>query len=611
MQTPFLLYTIYMNSLKSFFAHSHFSSLLTVFGSIVVFFGWFLFLLTLFQSFLPSLVFLGAFISLIPLLFVGRKIWGGTSSEIRLVIIFSLFFTLLIGIYTVPTIFSGRDQGSISEAAFRLAQNGKLIFSTPASHTFFALHEKGPAQNFPGFAYTKTGDLITQFPLGYTSWLAGFVILFGEHGFIISNTLLLFLSLLFFYALLRKFVHPLYASAGLLLFATSFILIWFAKMTLSENLALFLFLSLCFALISFFEEGKILFYVSALLSASLLAFTRIEGFVILGITIAILTCSPYTNIIRKKYLWRSILLPLLFFLCVFIIDVIVNLPYYTVIGKALFKFLHITKSETLSTSITSLSPSLWSYFFLYGLGIVFILGLTAILFFIKEKRWLLLMPTLLTLPTFIYLIDPNISPDHPWMLRRFLFSIFPTLLFSAIVGIARLFSLQKSIPFSTPKGKPFFAVTFLFLILLLSIYPAFIFGFSFAENRGLKEQALSVSQLFLDTDLVLVERGVTGSGFSMMTGTTSYLTEKNIVYFFNPNDLFSLNTTPYTHVYLIVPEKDQLRYTTILDHHLSFQRTILFSTNQLENTPSAESNIFPSFPKKVIKETRNSLFMFH
>jgi len=600
-----------MNSLKSFFAHSHFSSLLTVFGSIVVFFGWFLFLLTLFQSFLPSLVFLGAFISLIPLLFVGRKIWGGTSSEIRLVIIFSLFFTLLIGIYTVPTIFSGRDQGSISEAAFRLAQNGKLIFSTPASHTFFALHEKGPAQNFPGFAYTKTGDLITQFPLGYTSWLAGFVILFGEHGFIISNTLLLFLSLLFFYALLRKFVHPLYASAGLLLFATSFILIWFAKMTLSENLALFLFLSLCFALISFFEEGKILFYVSALLSASLLAFTRIEGFVILGITIVILTCSPYTNIIRKKYLWRSILLPLVLFLCVFIIDVIVNLPYYTVIGKALFKFLHITKSETLSTSITSLSPSLWSYFFLYGLGIVFILGLTAILFFIKEKRWLLLMPTLLTLPTFIYLIDPNISPDHPWMLRRFLFSIFPTLLFSAIVGIARLFSLQKSIPFSTPKGKPFFAVTFLFLILLLSIYPAFIFGFSFAENRGLKEQALSVSQLFLDTDLVLVERGVTGSGFSMMTGTTSYLTEKNIVYFFNPNDLFSLNTTPYTHVYLIVPEKDQLRYTTILDRHLSFQKTILFSTNQLENTPSAESNIFPSFPKKVIKETRNSLFMFH
>jgi len=600
-----------MNSLKSFFAHSHFSSLLTVFGSIVVFFGWFLFLLTLFQSFLPSLVFLGAFISLIPLLFVGRKIWGGTSSEIRLVIIFSLFFTLLIGIYTVPTIFSGRDQGSISEAAFRLAQNGKLIFSTPASHTFFALHEKGPAQNFPGFAYTKTGDLITQFPLGYTSWLAGFVILFGEHGFIISNTLLLFLSLLFFYALLRKFVHPLYASAGLLLFATSFILIWFAKMTLSENLALFLFLSLCFALISFFEEGKILFYVSALLSASLLAFTRIEGFVILGITIAILTCSPYTNIIRKKYLWRSILLPLVLFLCVFIIDVIVNLPYYTVIGKALFKFLHITKSETLSTPITSLSPSLWSHFFLYGLGIVFILGLTAILFFIKEKRWLLLMPTLLTLPTFIYLIDPNISPDHPWMLRRFLFSIFPTLLFSAIVGIARLFSLQKSIPFSTPKGKPFFAVTFLFLILLLSIYPAFIFGFSFAENRGLKEQALSVSQLFLDTDLVLVERGVTGSGFSMMTGTTSYLTEKNIVYFFNPNDLFSLNTTPYTHVYLIVPEKDQLRYTTILDRHLSFQKTILFSTNQLENTPSAESNIFPSFPKKVIKETRNSLFMFH
>ncbi len=598
-----------MHYLKSLFTHTHISMAPIAIGGIFVLFLWFLFLLTLLNIFIPSFVFLGAGISILSLVLIGKKMLFHTSLEMRLVILFSLVFTFLIGMYTVPTIFSGRDQGSISEASFRLAQNNKLIFSTPTSHTFFALHEQGLAQNFPGFAYTQTGELVTQFPLGYISWLAGCITLFGEKGFIINNTVLLFLSMIFFYALIRKFTHPFYASLGLILFSTSFLFVWFTKITLSENLALFLFLFLCYSLISFIEKGTLLSYATTLLTTSLLVFTRIEGFAILSVVCFILFLQKNTRSIIRRYFWRSFLLPASFFIVILIIDFNVNLPYYTMIGKALFKFLHITESASFSPSMTNVSPSLWSIFFLYGLGIIFILGLTSILFFIKEKKWILLLPAFLAFPTFIYLVDPNISPDHPWMLRRFFFSVFPALLFSAIIGIASLFSSKKHLPFELPKGKLFFVLILSFFILFIAQYPAFIFGFSFAENQDLKKQVLATSQMFLDTDLVLVARDVTGNGFSMMTGTASYLTQKNVVYFFNPNDLSLLDTTPYTNVYLIVPEKDQMRYTLPFGHRLSFQKTLIFKTNQLEN-PIIQSTIFPSFPKKIIKETRNSLFLF-
>lgn len=600
-----------MNHLRSLLSSSKLSSLIACFSGCFVVFGYFVFLLTLSHTFFTPIIFFSVFLTGIGSIFFGTKLFVHSPSDIRAVFILSSLFIFLLAFFTVPTIFSGRDQGSISEAMYRLAQNNTLQFSFPASETFFKIHTEGTAQNFPGFAYTKTGKLITQFPLGYTSFLASFIVIFGGQGYIIGNSVLLFLSLLLFYALLRKFVHPLYAFAGLFLFSTSFILIWFTKMTLSENYALFLFLFLCFVLLSFFEEKKIFFHHLSIISASLLAFTRIEGFAIFGITLVLLFHNKYSRIFWKQHFWKNFFLPFSILLLIFIVDFITNLPYYTMIGKALFKFLHLTKQEGVVTTITSTSPSLWSLLFLYGLGMIFILGIASILFFVREKKWLLLVPTLLALPTFIYLIDPHISPDHPWMLRRFFFSLFPVLVFSAVIGIASLFSQKESFPLKSPKGKSFFFLTLLFSVLVIIQYPAFMYGFSLSENRGLKEQVLSFSETFLDTDLILVERNATGNGFAMMTGVAQYLTGKNFVYFFNPNDLSILDMTGYTNVYLLIPERDQLRYTLPFGNRLSFQKTVIFKTEQLENNSEKVSTLFPLFPEKIIKETRNSLYLFH
>jgi len=68
--------------------------------------------------------------------------------------------------------FSGRDQGSLSEAAIRLAENHKLTFSSPASEDFFIFTVPARRFNFP-VLIIPNGQLTTQFPPGLCR-LAGY-----------------------------------------------------------------------------------------------------------------------------------------------------------------------------------------------------------------------------------------------------------------------------------------------------------------------------------------------------------------------------------------------------------------------------------------------------
>lgn len=588
-------------------------NLVILFGLCFIVFGWLALTLTLGNIFFPWALACGAFTLFSLALFVGIKLLSRSSIDFRIAFFLSLCIAFLIGLYTVPTLFSGRDQGSISEAAYRLTQNGQLTFSTDASRAFFALHEKGTALNFPGFAYTETGELITQFPLAYTSWLASFVSLFGMSGFALANSILFFLSLLILYALLRIFVHPFYAFSGLILMIGSFLPLWFARVTLSENLALFLFLFLTFSLILFLREGKFISYVGVLFAGGLFAFTRIEGFAFLFFTLAILFCSKYARHIWITYPWKSILLPGLFFAIILWRDLIVNLPYYRIIGKALVKFLRqFTDGHIVNTLAPVSAPVvLESVFFWYGLLILFLLGLFSLILLIKKRYFLILLPTLIAFPTFIYLIDPNISSDHPWMLRRYLFSVFPTLLFSAIVGLALLFAKKEQFPLERPHGKRLFFVSIILIGLFTLQYPAWSHSLFFAENRGLLEQTMTFSQQFSGTDLVLIDRGVTGDGFSMITGPAQYLSGKNMVYFFNPYDLTLLDTTLFSHIYLLTPDDTLSRYRDVFGERMTFLHPVIFSTEKFQSNIS--KNSFSSFglPEKSLIETHNSLFQIY
>lgn len=584
-------------------------TLLTLFGLSFVIFGWFVFLLALFGLFLSPLIILGALLTGALILFIGRKLLIQAPLDLKVALLVSVLFVTLIGYFSEPTVFSGRDQGSISEAAFRLTQNGQLAFSTQASRSFFQIYGEGTALNFPGFAYTKAGDLITQFPLGYTAWIGSFISLFGPLGIAIANTILLFLFFLALYSLLRLFVHPYYAFAGLSLALFSFLPTWFAKITLSENLAVFLFTFLVFSLILFLREGKFISYVGVLLSTGLFAFTRIEGFAFLILALIIILSSQHGRSIWKNYPWKSLIFPGLFFLFIFLRDFFINLPYYKMMGKALLKFSHQLGSGSVVGDLTGSSGffPLGSVFFLYGLLALFIVGLFGILIFIKEKRFLLLLPAAIALPTFLYLFDPNISLDHPWMLRRFLFSLFPTLLFSATVGLALLFAREKTFPIARPRGKRLFFVSIIFLGLITLEYPAWSYGLSFAENRTLSGQIAAFSQEFSDKDLILVDRNATGDGFSMLSGPAQFLFGKNMVYFFNPYDLAALDATGFAHTYLLVPEGDQARYVAAFGSRLVLKKTVTFESVRFENI-SLEDGTALHLPKKISEKTRNLLF---
>lgn len=587
------------------------SSLSVLFGLAFVVFGWFALSLTLGSVFYFPLIALGFVLIMTLALVIAWKLLRLSPIDLRLAFIIVLLSSICVGAASEPTIFSGRDQGSIAEAAYRLAKNTELAFSTPGSDSFFQIYGVGTALNFPGFAYTADGSLMTQFPLGYTAWLGSFVSLFDLSGFAIGNTLLLFLFLFFFYQLLRLFAQPYYAFAGLALALTSFLPSWFAKLTLTENLAIFLFTFLIYNLILFFREGKFLFYAGILLSGGLLAFTRIEGFAILFLALALVIFHPHTRALVRTYPSKTIVIPGLLFLFVLLRDFFMNLPYYKMIGKALLK-----TYERFGTTAASLgesaSVSLGSVFFLYGFLLIALLGLFGILFFLKKKQYLLLIPAFIALPTFLYLFQPSITPDHPWMLRRYLFTLFPVLVFSAVMCLALLFAKKEATPLfpvRQPEGKRLFLVTMIFLGLILLQYPAWSGQLWFAEHRGLTEQIATFSQEFSDQDLILVDRNATGNGFAMLTGPAQFLFGKNTVYFFNPYDLPALDTSRFKHVYLLTPEESQSRYAAVFGDRLVFKKSVTFTLEQYEVLSLAQNSL--RLPEKQTLTTRNILFQIY
>jgi hypothetical protein len=389
----------------------------------------------------------------------------------------------------------------------------------------------------------------------------------------------------------------------------SFLPMWFAKFTLSENLSLFLFVFLVWNLILFLRDGRYLSYAGILLTTELFAFTRIEGFAFLSIALIILFWNENAKHIWKTYPWKSLVFPITVFILFFLRDFFINLPYYKMIAKALLKFFYQLGAGNITGDLANAgsSLSLGTIFFLYGLLVIFALGFFGLLIFIKEKRYSLLLPAVLALPTFIYFFDPNISLDHPWMLRRYLFSLFPALLFSAVAGLALLFAKEKNLPIAKPQGKRLFFVSVIFFGLIILQYPAWSMGIFFAENHSLLKQTEDFAREFSDKDLILVDRNATGDGFTMLTGPAQFLFNKNAVYFFNPYDLANLDLAPFEHIYLLVPESDQARYVSIFGDRLVFRKTVTFSLEKLENL-SLENESPLRLPKKTTKETHNFLF---
>jgi len=556
--------------------------------------------------------------------FISRFIFRNLFQASSFFIAANIFFvavSIIFVYFSAPTIFSGRDQASISQAAIRLSQNGQLEFQTSVSQDFFQINNiqqsktknclidnlndfqntnlfkiafyktycqassATQAYNFPGFYYTQDGNLITQFPIAYIAYLAIFYSFAGVFGFTLANGILIYFFLLAFYLTVEKLSAKILFSlpfpkdsksfplstrektgarvnyfkiSSIIIIATSFCLMWFSKFTLTENMAAPLLWTGIFSALFLAKPEKkisrtnilILFF----LSLGLLIFTRIEGLAFFIFALIALLLNKSTRKYFQKNWLKIISFCLLPLILIFIWNFLVDIYFYKSILKATLSNFTQSASNDISASNNLLSIlNLFKVFWIYGLLIPIILGATFIAYLIKKKKFSDLIPFLIILPSLFYIISPQITPDHPWMLRRFAFSIIPTFILYSLLLIGLLIKKKRFIS----SG-----LVFSFLIFFSAI-PFFRF-LTFIPEENLLEATKKISQNFSAQDLILVDQLASGDKYTMLADPLNSVFEKNAVYFFNPQDLSKIDLTKYERVYLIAPAAKENYYAQTL-----------------------------------------------
>ncbi|MDI6778178.1 MAG: glycosyltransferase family 39 protein [Patescibacteria group bacterium] len=462
-----------------------------------------------------------------------------------IIIVFALVASFTTCYFATPTVFGGRDQGAIATAAINLAKYKTFTFSTPESHDLFQKYGPGKALNYPGFDYTKNGQLVTRFPKAYIVYLAGLYSLFGLKGIQFANFIPLFLFFVLFWLTLRQFFSEKVSFLGFLIAATFFPFLWFAKYALTEIFMLFLvwagiyFLLTCRRRTSTaVDVGRLQLSLAAF---GLSALTRIEGIVFFALAVI------YIFILDRK---KIIHLPKNFFKLLLFSILFLAIIYSFLNYSALFDSLKNIAKAFLPNSTKDSAPSanLYAYlariFFSYNILIYFIFGIAGIAWLAAKikKNWT--KPEFLIIfilfPSFFYLISPLVSLDDPWLFRRFVFAVFPMLIFYSIFFLNRFF----------------YHKIFLYLALAVLIAANSVISWRFltlSENRNLLPQIEKISRKFGFNDLVMVDRMATGSGFSLMSEPMSALFGKNAVYFFNTDDLGYIDQNRYKNIYLVAP----------------------------------------------------------
>ena len=522
----------------------------SIFGLIIVSLGWLSLLLTFINFFHTIILVLFLFFSLVffsYLIAINRKKLK-LSWDFILVIFFSLIAIIIFSYFTVPTVFSGRDQGSLSNAAITLSKNHRLEHSFSAEKEFFKIYKAGTALNFPGFNYTQNGNLIPNFSLGYISWLATFYSFFGIQGLIIANGISFFLFLLSFYILAKNYIRKSSALVAFFLVITSFVFSWFFKFTLSENLALGLVWFGILQFILFLKEKDNLFIFSFLASFGLLFFIRIESLAFMAMAMIILFfLQKKEKIFDQKIFTRYILGFFLLMLIAFLTSIFVNKSSYVTLAKGLLNSLHFLQNDS-TENVPFLSENIYllRIFSVYAILNYITFGLIGFFYFLKQRKITLLIPFFILLPAFLYLVNPSITPDHPWMLRRYVFAVIPV-------------SILYSIFFLDHFFKKRLAFYILALVLFFSNLIVFIPYLSVKENANLLPQIKEISSVLNQKDLVLIDRNATGDPWAMMSGPMNVLFDKQAVYFFNPTDLEKIDKNNFDKIYFIIPN-DNLEF---------------------------------------------------
>lgn len=502
-----------------------------------------------------------------------------TISKVFLTFIF--IAGIFLSFYSTPTIFEGRDEGSYSNSGILIAKNHNLKYESTLIDNFEKIYNKGKALNFPGFQYTSDGKLKSQFLPAYPSWIATWYSLGGLNALKFVN-LFCFVTFIFsFYLILERIIKSILpgkekgaqslAIIGTLLLLTSFPLIIFYKFTLSElYFASLIWMALLLSL-KYFQEKSMPHYLIVFLPLLILPFARIESIALLFVLLLIFILKDYTHLKKPHYQ-----LPFIVLAFIYIIVLIFEPSFFINTFENFFKFLSSSPEATSKT--TSFLSDDWKNFYLVKIffryniipflimgGVFIIIYIVAYIkkFRLKDvsRKNLVLVPLVFFSPTLIYLFDANISLDHPWMLRRFLFTIIPLLILYTILFLAQIRIKSRWI-----YG---FIVFLLFFANLALFFPRSTFSkqiinfVTYSQNKELISQIEKLSEQFSNNDLILVSQKSSGSGWSLIAAPMRNIFNKQAVYFFNPGDLDRINKKDFENIYLITSVNEEDLYKNI------------------------------------------------
>jgi len=544
--------------------------------------------------------------------------------KLFLVLSWMLWSLFLLIFFSYPY-FEGRDEGSYANAAVYLAENGSMVFEHPILPYLKNEGLAHQALNFPGFVIKGDG-LVSQFSPAYVVWLAIFFLMFGGTiGWWLANGFLILGGSTAFYFLLRLFLPRWVAISSIILLIFHFVFLWFPRFTLSENLAFFLFCNLLFFLIltyfnpSLFQKNRFIAAALILLIA-LLPLTRPEGWWLLLASLVILFIIFKKDILKTRRRVVKFSSAVLFGALMLIYAMYDQLPVY----KRLFKdwiewadnkdkYLSIGDVGDVGEIASFVLPStnrliyFWQIEWKYG---VLLFGLLALLFFgiciagrfkkssffPKEVVTMGIVTLFLSFPFFVAFVSPQISSDHPWLLRRFLFVVIPCGILGGVIFFSYLASKLK-------RDSSFILLSALLAILLVPSLQSTAYFLLLRDNDGRSAVLHQLGRQFDEDDWVLTHREASGDGWHMWSAPLSSVYQIPSVYVFNPNNVVDMKDVIYNRwgegqkTYIILPEKAyDFRHALKKHFTLLLEREVSFINKELDVQKSSTG--FPLLRKR-------------
>ncbi len=497
-----------------------------------------------------------------------------------------IILALLLSFFTTPTIFGGRDEGSFSNASILLVQNHQLNYQTTLSKKLFEIYGKGKALNFPGFYYTREGNLKSQFLPGYIAWGGIFYGLFGLVGFQFINFLPWITFLFSFFLILKKLTsNKNFSLGGLLIILSLLPIILFYKFTLSEIFFASLLWFSLYLLLNYFKKKTFTNFLLIFFPLMLTPFVRIESIGILLSLFLIFLLFDFIHLKKPRYQ----LLFIIFALVLFSSFIINHHFFVETLGSFGKNFLpstslsHFSSNFNLPSSFNSFLPADWKNFYLlkvfwnYHFLSFLLLSFIYCGYLVKKKKYHRLLPLLFFFPTFIYLVNANISLDHPWMLRRFIFSIIPLSILYSYLLLDSLFTKKYSFIIYS-------LVTGLIVINLFQTIPFLLPS----QNKPLLRKLNNFSQSFTSRDLLLISQLSSGDGWSLISAPLRNIFHLPAIYFFRPDDAHQLTTLGFKNIYLIVSPEELPLFKNISKKKIGdyqFNNQLIHSSRQSLEKP--------------------------